>query len=168
MTTGQIIKRARQAAGVTQQELADRLGIKAVGVSQWETDKRNPKKETLARIAEALDVPMAFLGGADGGPDKIIPDQSLQIVTYRMLQPVIQNLMNAQRDHDEDSIKFWGNIASELNKIQDEVADKYFREFTEETEQMIELLSRLNDTGKARALEWVSDICKIPEYQNRA
>lgn len=54
MTTGQLIKAARQKAGMTQAELAEKLGISYVGVSQWENDLRNPKRETLRRIAEAL------------------------------------------------------------------------------------------------------------------
>lgn len=56
MTTGQRIKEARIKAGVTQQELADKLGISFVGISQWEHDKRKPKQETLIKIAKALGV----------------------------------------------------------------------------------------------------------------
>lgn len=56
MTTGERIKAARKAAGMTQAELAAKLEISYVGVSQWERDLRNPKRETLRRIAEALGV----------------------------------------------------------------------------------------------------------------
>lgn len=56
MTIGQRIKAARLSAGMTQQELADKLGISFVGVSQWENDKRNPKRETLDKIAKVLGV----------------------------------------------------------------------------------------------------------------
>ena len=54
MTTGTRIKQARKKAGMTQAALADKLGISYVGVSQWENDLRNPKLETLRKIALAL------------------------------------------------------------------------------------------------------------------
>lgn len=53
-TTGQLIKRARLNAGLTQRKLAEKLGISAQGVAQWENDLRNPKAETIQRIAEAI------------------------------------------------------------------------------------------------------------------
>lgn len=54
MTIGQRIRETRIKAGLTQKELAEKLGISYVGISQWENDKRNPKKETIQRIADAL------------------------------------------------------------------------------------------------------------------
>ena len=73
MTTGQQIKAARIRAGMTQQELADKLGISFVGISQWENGKRNPKKETLDRIAKALGTSRKELEVEDWGEyDKTI------------------------------------------------------------------------------------------------
>ena len=54
MTTGQRIKEARKKAGLSQKELAEKLGISYVGISQWENDKRKPKQDSLQRIAEAV------------------------------------------------------------------------------------------------------------------
>ena len=61
MTTGELIKAARKKAGMTQAQLAEKLGISYVGVSQWENDLRNPKLDTLQRIASALGVPVQDL-----------------------------------------------------------------------------------------------------------
>ena len=61
MTTGEVIKAARKKAGMTQAQLAEKLGISYVGVSQWENDLRNPKLDTLQRIASALGVPVQAL-----------------------------------------------------------------------------------------------------------
>ena len=65
MTTGQHIKAARKKAGMTQAALAEKLGISYVGVSQWENDLRNPKLETLRRIALALGTAVSELVGPD-------------------------------------------------------------------------------------------------------
>lgn len=61
MTTGRLIKAARKKAGITQKELGERLGIAYQSVAQWENDLRNPKHETLQRIANALGVPVQQL-----------------------------------------------------------------------------------------------------------
>ena len=54
MTIGQRIKEARKAAGLTQNELAQRLNIKQATLSAFENDKTNIKHSTLNRISEAL------------------------------------------------------------------------------------------------------------------
>ena len=61
MTIGERIKTARKQTGMTQQELAEKLEISYVGVSQWESGRRTPKRSTLERIAVALDVPLSYL-----------------------------------------------------------------------------------------------------------
>ena len=56
VTTGQRIKAARQQAGLTQIELAEKLEIPYQSIGQWERDTRKPKQETLLKIAKALGV----------------------------------------------------------------------------------------------------------------
>lgn len=63
MTYGQRIKTARKKAGMTQTELAKKLGIPYQSIGQWEKDQRNPKLETLQRIADALGVHVLDLLG---------------------------------------------------------------------------------------------------------
>lgn len=61
MTIGEKIKEARKKAGMSQQELADRLEIKSAGISQWEKDKRTPKLQTLLKIADAIGISITEL-----------------------------------------------------------------------------------------------------------
>lgn len=56
MTSGERIRAARKNANMTQAELAQKLGISYVGVSQWENGLRQPKYETLKKIADAIGV----------------------------------------------------------------------------------------------------------------
>ena len=55
MSVGQNIKKARKKAGMTQKELAQKLGLSFQSIAQWENDLRNPKVETLRKIANALE-----------------------------------------------------------------------------------------------------------------
>lgn len=63
MSTGEHIKEARKRAGMTQVELAEKLNIPFQSVSQWERDLRNPKYETLQRIAQVLNTSVSDLMG---------------------------------------------------------------------------------------------------------
>ena len=56
MTIGERIKQARKAKGITQRELAEMLEVSPGCFHQWESRKRNPKLETIRKIASALDV----------------------------------------------------------------------------------------------------------------
>lgn len=55
------IKAARQAAGLTQRELAIRLGLTDLTVSRWERDFAVPGKDNLSALAYRLGVDIAWL-----------------------------------------------------------------------------------------------------------
>ena len=58
---GANIRAARQAADMTQEDLATRLGCTQTAVSYWEAGKRDPGIPDLLRIAVALGVTAASL-----------------------------------------------------------------------------------------------------------
>lgn len=62
MTTGERIKQARIAAGMTQKELADKVGVKFSAIHKYETGMVvNLKRETIAALARALNVKPSWL-----------------------------------------------------------------------------------------------------------
>ena len=61
MDIGQKIKELRKKQGMSQKDLADKLGITPVMISQYENEKRNPKLETLQKISDALEVDISEL-----------------------------------------------------------------------------------------------------------
>lgn len=54
MTTGELIRKARKKAGLTQAQLAEKLNIPYQSISQWERGLRRPKLDTLYKISAAL------------------------------------------------------------------------------------------------------------------
>jgi transcriptional regulator with XRE-family HTH domain len=60
---GKAIRDARRRAGLTQQQLGDKLEITNVAISQFENAVTAPGLMTVAEIAEALDVSLAYLFG---------------------------------------------------------------------------------------------------------
>lgn len=51
------IKAARTAAGYTQQQLSDLLGIPLISLSQWETGRRNPPVYVQKMLIAVLECP---------------------------------------------------------------------------------------------------------------
>lgn len=62
---GEQIKTARKAKGVSQEELAVRLGVVRQTVSKWENGMSVPDADVLIKIAELLDVPVNQLLGIE-------------------------------------------------------------------------------------------------------
>ena len=62
MTTGERIKLARKAAGLTQTELAEKIGVKFSAIHKYESGMVvNLKRETIAALSEALGVKPSWL-----------------------------------------------------------------------------------------------------------
>jgi len=56
MNTAEIIKTARERAGLTQEDLAEKLEVSRQAVSKWELGASLPSPENLQRLVEVLDV----------------------------------------------------------------------------------------------------------------
>ena len=54
MTIGQSIQQARKKAGLTQKQLAEKSGIATITLQQYERGVREPKLDTIAKIARAM------------------------------------------------------------------------------------------------------------------
>lgn len=61
MSIGENIKRLRYSQGLTQKGLAEKTGLAEITIKQYESNKRNPKIETLRSIANVLGVSIAEL-----------------------------------------------------------------------------------------------------------
>ena len=62
------IKEALALRRWTMTELADKLGVSQVAVSNWANHKREPKMSTILQIADLLDVSVGYLTGSDDPP----------------------------------------------------------------------------------------------------
>lgn len=56
MTLGQRIVQYRKALGLSQEELADRVGVSRQAVSKWELDEAQPDADNIVRLAQSLGV----------------------------------------------------------------------------------------------------------------
>ena len=64
----QNLRLARKAAGLTQQQLADRLHVTRQSVSSWELGRTEPDLQTLTELAEVFETDAGSLLGEAGRP----------------------------------------------------------------------------------------------------
>ncbi len=186
MKTGDAIKKARTDVGITQAELARRLGITPQTVSQYERGCINPKKETIQKFATALGVDYYTLDSESFTADKLSPTFALykrmigfierQIASGKItLQDVqeewdkaIQKQLKANREISEAELRNAVPLYSEddLRRLIEKVnwaSDEAAR--AEEEKKLLEKFRRLNKTGKKVAVERVEELTQIPKYQ---
>ena len=63
MSFSELLKQCRKKQGVSQAELAARLGVTQQAVGKWESGKSSPDPSTVARIAELLNTTADYLLG---------------------------------------------------------------------------------------------------------
>lgn len=79
MDLGKKIRAHRDELGLTQAELADRLGLTYSSVSQWESGRATPRTPILRQLAELFDTTVADLMGEDAseaaisGTSRMVP-----------------------------------------------------------------------------------------------
>ncbi len=89
---GENMKAARRQAGLTQQELARRVGVSRVAVSQWESGATSPATTNVTRMASILGVSVDLLLGLSGsaeGEAEATASAGLQATRLAPLPPVL-------------------------------------------------------------------------------
>ena len=59
-------------AGLTQIEVANKLGVAQAQYARWENGGRNPKDETVEKLAKIFDTSFEMLKGRDDGLEEIV------------------------------------------------------------------------------------------------
>lgn len=65
------LKTVRIEKGLTQKDVAEKLNVSQVIYQKWEKGIRNPKEDTIKRLAKALEVEPEYLTGYTGDLTKI-------------------------------------------------------------------------------------------------
>lgn len=97
-TFGDRVAAAREAAGMTQAQLARRMGIKLGTLQSWEQDLNEPRANKLQMMAGLLNVSLMWLlngegDGLDGPPEEedIAPEVSALLGELRALHTQIKS-----------------------------------------------------------------------------
>jgi len=81
-TFGDRLSAGREQAGMDQETLAKRLGVRVTTVRKWEDDHAEPRANRLSMLAGLLNVSMMWLINGEGeGLDEPEPDTNADVAT---------------------------------------------------------------------------------------
>lgn len=83
------IKRARTRRGISQEQLAEALGVTRQTVSNWERGAANPDLATLERVAEALGTDAVGLIYGEGEPARPGASPALRALACALLYAIL-------------------------------------------------------------------------------
>lgn len=138
MTIGERIKAARKAAGLSQKDLAEKMGVTQSNISQYENDYAKPSAATLFKYAEAIGC----------GLSDLLFDKSSTIAAIE----AESNLTPAAKEKRlNEQLLFYESIDKTMLVPDDE-------------EKITFYFNRLNAAGKERLLSYASDLAQIAAY----
>ena len=173
MTTGERIKKARINAGLTQKELAQKIGVAEITIRQYEADKRLPKnKDITGKLADALHVSGSYLIWGDENAIKTgIIDTKVRAETdEETLKSILKTWPS---DLNSEAREYFIQLLSQPSQ-KHRKSQKYFEQLLSKedfdykkskTEKITEMFDILNDVGQDKAIEQVEMLTKIPEYR---
>lgn len=155
------IREARRAAGLSQSELGEKIGVSGVAIMRYEKGQREPKLDQLEKIASALGTTPAQLMGWGERPNEL----NLDLMSRSLAEAI---------GKDEQEIADWlhDTLPSNVSKFGEFFEKAYSIYSNSETEKgQIARISlafdKLNVEGRFRAVERVEELTEIPKYQRK-
>lgn len=156
MTIPEYLKKVRTEAGISQKELAQKIGIKQSTYSQYETGRRRPKLDTLGKIMSALPPTSTW------DTSKITDNTSLFVQTRDF-----QDLFRLQDDIKHRRAVIINSLLESLKKeVLFNDSNDIFTDIPEE--ELLYYFWKLNSEGQSVALQRIIELSEIPRYQTPA
>lgn len=189
MGIGSFLLYARKKSGLTQKQLAERLNISPVGIAQWEKDKRNPKPDTMKRIALALNPDCEEIL-RQGEP---VSYADLFVAHDERVHDAAEEVKEVLDEKVREEEAFGNTVTSlqkrlwaseETNRTIDkylvgsnEVLDQLFPKQTDlllpypdfqdpNVQKVLQLMAVMNDRGRSAVLRHVQELSEIPSYMD--
>ena len=181
---GERIKEARLRAGLTQRQLAEKLGVPYQSIGQWERGVNMPRKKTVDKLADALNVSSEYLWGY-GSIDDLEDDARVQqdlieeieagniaalAKAYGSTEEAVRDLIYCDGRHN-NGVRLTRSFLYSIyfnypRSIEEVAARKKGLPFAPTMEELLqEKFALLNDDGKKRALEQVEELTEIRKYR---
>lgn len=188
MNFGESIKKIRKEKGLTQKQLGDKLGISQAAIGQFESNKANPKMETIRKIADALEVELWEIVELDQMDIETRIQQIKKMVAqltpegleeYNRL--VTEAIKTAPRQIDPNT----GQPLKEPTKFTDVsttyapqeayellhslidgegIDDREREEVSQQLKRILGSYKGLNEIGRKKAVERIEELHMIPKY----
>ena len=154
MTIGECIKEQRRNYGLTQKQLAEKMGVAEITIRQYELGKRIPSLDALQKIADAIEMSVRDL--IPPGRNDIIKSEDPE---YAALEKKLED----------------GTITqNELQRYKELIAQGAANAHKAVAAAMKKLqgyMDTLNDEGQAKvyfhASDYAKELTEIPKYQRQ-
>lgn len=161
LSIGAVLARERRAAGISQRELAERLGTTQQQIARWEASGyRTASLERVAAAAEAVGVSCAALPIAAESP-----------AVYSPSAPTPAQ----QADAAVNPVRDLGEVAARLRAHTEELRDTYrfdrigvFGSFATGEQQLDSDVDLLVETDDPGGLRWVSAAIELERWLGRS
>ena len=161
MSIGECIRSARKKAGLTQAQLAEKSGVAAISIHQYEAGKRQPRLEQLTRISKALRIHLFDLVGIGDQMRKLKVEFVAQEPLSQEQEAKLAELLSIDQyelyniSSDETKKGFW-KILFESDSI------PKFR-LESNRERISNALNQMTEDGRETVADYAEDI--LPRYR---
>lgn len=114
MTNGERLKYLREKKGLTQKDVATRLGLEPAAISKYELDMREPNIEALKKLATIFNVSIDYLLGRT--PDILVSEVDKDIIEIPILKKKY-DLMKKRMDKLKEEYKNENAIIIAKNEL---------------------------------------------------
>lgn len=119
------IKRLRKALGFTQQEFAERIGVKRNTIAQYEIGRNKPIDSIINLICREYNVSPEWLQTGEGEMFQPAPQNKLEALTqkYKLTaadKVLIEKYIKLNPDSRKTIIDFIKNVSAEIDSVADE------------------------------------------------
>ena len=127
---GKYIFRLRKAAGLSQEELAERVGVHLNTISQWENRVYIPKTPKLKKLAEAFNITEAeLLNGPAKQEFEVKIVMGVRNLTGAAGIEIADNTFLYGVQDDEPQIHIAGKVRIDTPELREKALDEIIRKF---------------------------------------
>lgn len=169
------IAEARQKAGLSQAELCERSGIAQTQISRYESGRAAPRRESIEKLAKALDVPLEWLlsaaledgTGTDRGefvfqpsPENLEKLKALSTLTGKSPDELVQQMFEELEARLQNSFKttihatmappvvqLKGGSAGQASEVMEDAAE-YLVDDARASDETLEAMKRVDERLK--------------------
>lgn len=158
MTMGERIKRIRKQKGLTQHELGELLGVTQSMIAAYENNARNPKFETIKKIAAALGTSTSTLMGSTQ------PTEQFRQMNHN-LEGFGNFLLESAKEHDKEYVKYYLEyLAFIINHSNNNESLSLKKSEENIKNAILDSYNKLNITGKQIAADCIEGLTNIEKY----
>ena len=181
MTTGERIREKRKSKGITLAQLAERVGVTASAISQYERGKLDPTRAVSFKIAIALECRLEdILSSEDIARYGITTNENNNYTSALISQQEFRSIIIKSETHVLDLVESLSIPATFLTSVTGIIrnddsfdilsVDHDFRGgpfhiIGEEAAALLSVYMRLNADGRIRLIEHAYDLLEVSKYK---